>query len=119
MAPAIRTDRRSVRGLAAQKRDAALQRAIASPATFERTVESYQAAGGRVPPRLAEHCAELMAAGPVGYGLHALLTGDPQHRAAASAQLDPGRAEEAAPPPAGGQGPRISGAVSGPTRTDA
>ena len=70
-------------------RDFALQQAIASPATFERTVESYQAAGGRVPPRLAEHCVELMAAGPVGYGLYALLTGDPQHRATASAQLDP------------------------------
>ncbi len=70
-------------------RDFALQHAIASPATFALTVESYRAAGGRVPPRLGEHCAELMAAGPVAYGLYALQTGDPRHRAAAAAQLDP------------------------------
>ena len=71
-------------------RDFAFQHAMASPATFALTVESYRAAGGRVPPRLGEHCAELMAAAPVAYGLYALTTGDPQHRAAASAQLHPG-----------------------------
>lgn len=70
-------------------RDFAFQQAMTSPATFARTVESYEAAGGRVPPRLADQAAELMAASPVAYGLYALLTGDPQHREAAAAQLDP------------------------------
>lgn len=70
-------------------RDFAFQQAMTSPATFAQTVESYRAGGGRVPPRLGEHSAELMAASPVAYGVFALTTGDPQHRAAAAAQLDP------------------------------
>jgi macrolide phosphotransferase len=70
-------------------RDFALHQAVAPPAAFEATVQRYVELGGRVWPRLAEHCAELFAAGPVAYGLFALQTGLEEHRQAAQAQLTP------------------------------
>lgn len=69
--------------------DFTYQQAIASPTSFDRTVEAYEAAGGARHPRLAERCAETMAASSVSYGIFALTTGDATHRAAAQAQLDP------------------------------
>ena len=66
--------------------DFAYQRAFAGPA-FELTVQAYVEEGGVVPPRLADHCTELFAAGPVLYGIYALTTGRPEHRAAAAAAL--------------------------------
>ena len=59
------------------------------PAAFEATVKAYLAAGGREHPHLAERCAAITAAAPLGYGLFALESGDPKHRASAVAQLDP------------------------------
>jgi macrolide phosphotransferase len=70
-------------------RDFAFQREIAPPESFELTLQSYQAAGGRVWPRLGEHAAELWSASPIAYGLYALQTGKDEHRAAAQAQLAP------------------------------
>lgn len=66
--------------------DFAYQAAFAGP-SFELTVQAYAEEGGVVPPRLADHCAELFAAGPVLYGVFALTTGRAEHRAAAAAAL--------------------------------
>ncbi|HEY4614086.1 MAG TPA: macrolide 2'-phosphotransferase [Citricoccus sp.] len=70
-------------------RDFAFHHAAAPPEVFAATVQRYAERGGRVWPRLAEHCAELFAASPVAYGLFALQTGAPEHRQAAAAQLNP------------------------------
>lgn len=70
-------------------RDFAFQRAMTSPEIFDLTVRGYVDAGGREWPRLADHAAELWAASPISYGIFALKTGDPEHRAAAQAQLAP------------------------------
>jgi macrolide phosphotransferase len=70
-------------------RDFAIHHAAAPGGAFDATVERYVELGGRVWPRLAEHCAELFAAGPVAYGLFALQTGLDEHRQAAQAQLKP------------------------------
>ncbi|WP_454084460.1 macrolide 2'-phosphotransferase [Georgenia sp. Marseille-Q6866] len=69
-------------------RDFMYQHAFAPPEAFAATLRAYAAAGGRDwGPRLADRCAALMAAGPVGYGVYALTTGRPEHREAAQAQL--------------------------------
>ncbi|MGO1183776.1 MAG: macrolide 2'-phosphotransferase [Micrococcaceae bacterium] len=75
--------------------DFAFHRASVSDAAFGETVNRYVAAGGRVGPQFAEHCTELFSLAPVTYALFALTTGDPEHRAAAAAQLNP---EEGARP---------------------
>jgi macrolide phosphotransferase len=62
---------------------------LASPAAFDTAVEAYAEVAGRVPERLAERCAALFAIGPLNYALFALASGDPEHAAAAQAQLDP------------------------------
>lgn len=46
-------------------RDFAIHHAAAPPPAFQATVDEYVRCGGRVWPRLAEHCTEIMAAGPV------------------------------------------------------
>ncbi|MGO1510797.1 MAG: macrolide 2'-phosphotransferase [Actinomycetaceae bacterium] len=69
--------------------DLALQHMTAGEEGFAVTLESYERAGGRTWERVAEHCAEILAASPVGYGLYALTTDDPDHRAAAQSLLDP------------------------------
>ena len=69
--------------------DLALHHMTAGTAAFAVTLEAYEASGGRTWPRLADHCAEIVAANPVGYGIYALETGDPTHRAAAQELLDP------------------------------
>lgn len=70
-------------------RDFAFQRGMSTPEVFELTVHAYVRAGGRVWPKLAEHALELWTASPVAYGVYALQTGNPEHRAAAQAQLSP------------------------------
>lgn len=70
-------------------KDFMFHRVAASPNAFEQTVTRYGANGGRVWPRLADHCTELFSANAVGYGLYALETGDPVHREAAAAGLNP------------------------------
>jgi macrolide phosphotransferase len=70
-------------------RDFAFQHAAAPAEAFEATVERYAERGGRVWPRLAEHCAQIMSASPVAYGIFALDTGLAEHRQAAAAQLKP------------------------------
>ncbi len=69
--------------------DFMFHRVTASPNAFEQTLTRYGAGGGRIWPRLAEHCTEMFSANAVGYGLYALETGDPTHREAAAAQLNP------------------------------
>ena len=54
---------------------------------FDRLVDAYTAAGGRVWPRLKEHCEEMLSAFSVNYALYAMLTGNEEHLAAAKAQL--------------------------------
>lgn len=58
------------------------------PAAFEATVAAYLEAGGREHPHLAERCKALAAAAPLSYGVFALQSGDPQHRATAAAKLE-------------------------------
>ncbi|SMY12910.1 macrolide 2'-phosphotransferase [Brevibacterium jeotgali] len=70
-------------------RDFVFHRVSASPNAFAQTVTRYGAAGGRVWPRFADHCTEMFSANAVGYGLYAVETGDPAHREAAAAQLNP------------------------------
>lgn len=70
-------------------RDLMFHQATATPAAFQATVDRYVRGGGRVWPRLAEHCAEMFSATAVPYGIYALETGDETHRAAAAAQLNP------------------------------
>lgn len=70
-------------------RDLAMQYMSAPAEVFEVTVRSYTDAGGQTWPRLAEHCAELIAFFPVGYGLYALTTGAQEHAEAAQGLLAP------------------------------
>lgn len=70
-------------------RDFAYQFSIAGEEAFALTLRSYEEAGGTVWPKLVEHCHELWNASPVAYGMFALTTGDPQHRLAAAALLNP------------------------------
>ncbi|TDE98667.1 aminoglycoside phosphotransferase [Occultella glacieicola] len=70
-------------------RDLAFQKMTAPPEIFDLTVRRFAERGGRTWSRLAEHCAELLAFGPVAYGLYALETGDDRVHAAAQAGLDP------------------------------
>ncbi|GAB2608930.1 macrolide 2'-phosphotransferase [Pseudactinotalea suaedae] len=70
-------------------RDLMYQQMTAPPEVFDLTVSTYREAGARTWPGLAQHCAELSAFGPVGYGIYALTTGKPEHRDAAQALLDP------------------------------
>ena len=76
-------------GIGDPAKDLMFQAGYAPPEAFVTFLEAYAEAGGRVWPGLAEHCAELLAFGPVDYGLFALQTGEEEHRAAAQAQLDP------------------------------
>lgn len=66
---------------------------ISTADTFERTVALYTELTGRAEPRLAERCGALLSAGPLSYGVYALTTGDPEHRAAAAEMLNPTAAE--------------------------
>ncbi|QNN81922.1 phosphotransferase [Brachybacterium sp. Z12] len=70
-------------------RDLMFHQVSAPPEIFERALEAYVAGGGRIWPRLAEHCTEMFSAAPVAYGLFALETGEAEHRAAAAAVLNP------------------------------
>lgn len=70
-------------------RDLMYQQMTAPPEVFDLTISSYRDAGGRTWPALAQQCAELIAFGPVSYGVYALATGLPEHRDAAQTLLDP------------------------------
>lgn len=70
-------------------KDFMFHQASASAEAFQITVDRYVERGGTVWPKLAEHCAELFSASPVGYGVFALTTGEKEHFEAAAAQLNP------------------------------
>lgn len=70
-------------------KDFLFHQATATPEAFELTLNRYRELGGRTWPRLAEHCAEMFSANALGYGSYALTTGDPAHREAAAAGLNP------------------------------
>ena len=67
--------------------DFMFQHMSAPPAAFALTVAAYRDVTGWEEPRLADRCAALMAASPVGYASYALQTGEPEHLAAAAALL--------------------------------
>ncbi len=67
--------------------DFAYQHLIAGSG-FEATVRAYLDAGGSEHPRLAERCAEIMAAAPIHYGIYALTTGTPETRDIAASMLN-------------------------------
>lgn len=69
--------------------DFAIHHSAAPPEAFQAAVDEYVRLGGRVWPRFAEHCAEIMAAGAIGYGIFALQTGAEEHRQAAQGELGP------------------------------
>jgi len=56
-------------------------------AGFTKLSRAYEAAGGRVWPRIAHHTAERLAAWPVTYALFGLDSGNEHHLATARAQL--------------------------------
>lgn len=68
--------------------DFALQQSMTDPEDFEVVLDAYREAGGVVPGRLTERGAALIGASALGYAEFALLTGDPEHRAAAQALFD-------------------------------
>ena len=70
-------------------RDFMFHHASVSAEAFDATVKRYVEKGGRVWPRLAEHCGELFSTSPVELGLYALETADADHMDAAQAQLNP------------------------------
>lgn len=70
-------------------KDLMFHRTFAPPEVFDIALEAYASGGGRTWPRLAEHCTEMFSAGAIGYGVFALETGDPAHRDAAAAELNP------------------------------
>ncbi|MGC0141980.1 macrolide 2'-phosphotransferase [Pseudactinotalea sp. Z1732] len=69
--------------------DLMMQKMTAPAQTFEETMRAFTEAGGHTWPRLEDHCVEMQSFFPVGYGLYALTTGDPEHAAAAQAGLNP------------------------------
>jgi len=69
--------------------DLMFHHATATAEAFELSLARYREHGGRTWPRLGQHCAAMLSAAPVRYGLYALETGEQRHRDAAQAQLDP------------------------------
>jgi macrolide phosphotransferase len=61
---------------------------LSTPETFRTATAAYEEITGRLPRHLAERCESLQAAGPLNYAVYALTTGEPEHLAAARAQLD-------------------------------
>lgn len=70
-------------------KDLMFHQVSAPPEAFEAMLDAYTAGGGRIWPRLAEHCTEMFSAGPIGYGIFALETGQAAHHEAAAAALNP------------------------------
>lgn len=70
-------------------RDLMYQQVMATPEAFRITLDHYERGGGTTWPRLVEHCAEMFAANPVGYGLYAMEAGSDSHLKAAAAALNP------------------------------
>jgi macrolide phosphotransferase len=70
-------------------RDLMFHRASAPPEAFDAALEAYEAGGGTLHPRLGEHCEEMFSTSPLAYGLYAFETGEPAHREAAAAALNP------------------------------
>lgn len=56
-------------------------------AGLSKLIHEYEAAGGRVWPRMAHHITERLATSPVTYALFGLESGDAEHLATAKAQL--------------------------------
>ena len=69
--------------------DFTLHHTVSSPETFQLTVDAYSEITGRVPSRLAERCAAIMAAAPLTYALFALTSGEPEHASTAALMLNP------------------------------
>lgn len=72
-------------------KDFMFHQSIVPERAFDATVSRYVEQGGRVWPKLVEHCTELLSTAPVEYGVYALETQDPEHLHAAAAQLNPAR----------------------------
>lgn len=70
-------------------RDLQFHCASAPPEVFDALLGHYAELGGDAGDRVVERCRALFSASALEYGLYALQTGDPEHRAAAAAALDP------------------------------
>ena len=70
-------------------KDFMFHQSIVPKHAFDATISRYVEHGGRVWPKIAEHCAELLSTAPVEYGVYAIETQDPEHVQAAAAQLNP------------------------------
>ncbi|BAC17913.1 putative phosphotransferase [Corynebacterium efficiens YS-314] len=69
--------------------DLMMQQMIGTPDSVERLLDRYVRGGGQIWPRIREHCAELIAASPVGYALYALEVDNPELLDAAAMMLNP------------------------------
>lgn len=69
--------------------DLMMQQLIGTPDSVERLLDRYVHGGGRIWPRIREHCAEMIAASPVGYALYALEVDNPELRDTAAMMLNP------------------------------
>ncbi len=70
-------------------RDFSFQLGAAGDDMLQVAVDAYVAAGGRTWPGLATQARRIWEASPLTYGIFALETEDPVHRAAAEAMLSP------------------------------
>ncbi|MGY5766337.1 macrolide 2'-phosphotransferase [Brachybacterium sp. DNPG3] len=70
-------------------RDLQFHCASAPEESFTALLEHYRELGGEPGDRIVDRCRALFSASPLEYGLYALETGDPAHREAAAAALNP------------------------------
>jgi macrolide phosphotransferase len=76
-------------------RDLSAQFGVAGEEMLRASITAYEEAGGHAHPGLATQARRLWEAAPIGYALFALVTGEPDHHAAAAARLDPDGAGQA------------------------
>lgn len=70
-------------------RDLSVQQSLASPESFEITLEHYHRGGGRTWPRFIEHCRRLNSTDALTFAQFALETGDVRHKQTAAEMLNP------------------------------
>lgn len=70
-------------------RDLLMQQLSGTPESFERLLEHYVQGGGRIWPRIREHCVEMASASPVGFALYALEVENAELHQQAAQMLNP------------------------------
>lgn len=71
-------------------RDLLMQQLSGTPESFDRLLEHYVQGGGRIWPRIREHCVEMASASPVGFALYALEVESAELHQQAAHMLNPG-----------------------------